>query len=142
MNHLEDGIYEIFEKDPIKYSQYEEAIYSCLVDFTKLDTERVFVVMVVGAGRGPLVSRCISAAKRSNVEIKLFAIEKNPNAVKMLFKFNYNRLENKNKNEWNGKVSVVHTDMRFWDTEEKADLLVSELLGSFGGILYLYNSRQ
>ena len=30
------------------------------------------------------------------------------------------------------QVTVVSTDMRFWNAPEKADILVSELLGSFG----------
>ncbi len=29
-------------------------------------------------------------------------------------------------------MTVVHIDMRLWDAPEKADILVSELLGSFG----------
>ena len=33
---------------------------------------------------------------------------------------------------WGEQVTVVSTDMRFWDAPEKADILVSELLGSFG----------
>ena len=33
---------------------------------------------------------------------------------------------------WEEKVTVVHIDMRLWDAPEKADILVSELLGSFG----------
>jgi type II protein arginine methyltransferase len=34
--------------------------------------------------------------------------------------------------EWGNQVEVVHTDMRFWNPPEKCDLMVSELLGSFG----------
>lgn len=33
---------------------------------------------------------------------------------------------------WEGKVTVVSCDMREWNAPEKADILVSELLGSFG----------
>lgn len=33
---------------------------------------------------------------------------------------------------WGDQVTVVSTDMRFWNAPEKADILVSELLGSFG----------
>jgi type II protein arginine methyltransferase len=29
-------------------------------------------------------------------------------------------------------VTIVHEDMRFWQPECQADILVSELLGSFG----------
>ena len=34
--------------------------------------------------------------------------------------------------EWGDRVTVVSCDMREWDAPEKADILVSELLGSFG----------
>lgn len=33
---------------------------------------------------------------------------------------------------WEGQVTVVGTDMRAWQPPEQADILVSELLGSFG----------
>ena len=42
------------------------------------------------------------------------------------------RLENLKYEMWGEQVTVVSTDMRFWDAPEKADILVSELLGSFG----------
>jgi protein arginine N-methyltransferase 5 len=33
---------------------------------------------------------------------------------------------------WGDQVTVVSCDMRDWNSPEKADILVSELLGSFG----------
>ena len=39
------------------------------------------VVMVVGAGRGPLVSASITAAARADRRVKVYAVEKNANAV-------------------------------------------------------------
>lgn len=33
---------------------------------------------------------------------------------------------------WEDRVTVVSCDMREWDAPEKADIIVSELLGSFG----------
>ena len=38
MDNLESQTYEIFEKDPIKYSQYQAAIHSALVN-SKADME-------------------------------------------------------------------------------------------------------
>ncbi|KAJ3226307.1 hypothetical protein HK099_005138 [Clydaea vesicula] len=52
------------------------------------------VVMVVGAGRGPLVQNSLNAANRSGRKVKIYALDKNPNAY--------------------------------------CDILISELLGSFG----------
>lgn len=37
--------------------------------------------MVLGAGRGPLVTASLNAAKMLCQEVKIYAIEKNPNAV-------------------------------------------------------------
>lgn len=37
--------------------------------------------MVVGAGRGPLVTAALNAAFKADRKIKVYAIEKNPNAV-------------------------------------------------------------
>ena len=33
---------------------------------------------------------------------------------------------------WGDQVTVVSSDMREWEAPEKADIIVSELLGSFG----------
>ena len=122
-DNLENATYQVFEKDPVKYVQYEEAVYQALTD---RDTGMVNpCVMVVGAGRGPLVLASLRAAARAKKEITVFAIEKNPNAVVYL-----NQL--KAAQAWGDKVTIVSTDMRAWDAPRKADILVSELLGSFG----------
>jgi predicted RNA methylase len=39
---------------------------------------------------------------------------------------------NLKNDEWGEKVTVIAKDMRDWEPEEKADIIVSELLGSFG----------
>ena len=41
-------------------------------------------------------------------------------------------LENMKYEMWGEKVTVVSSDMRVWQAPEKADIIVSELLGSFG----------
>lgn len=43
-------------------------------------------MQVVGAGRGPLVRAALSAARRTERRLKIYAIEKNPNAVVTLHK--------------------------------------------------------
>uniref|UniRef100_A0A8U8BWD8 Protein arginine N-methyltransferase 5 n=1 Tax=Geospiza parvula TaxID=87175 RepID=A0A8U8BWD8_GEOPR len=114
MDNLESQTYEVFEKDPIKYCQYQQAIFKCLQDRVP-EGERetnVQVVMVLGAGRGPLVSAVLRAARQAGARVRLYAVEKNPNAVVTL--------ENCQWEEWGSQVSV------------RADLVVSELLGSFG----------
>lgn len=46
--------------------------------------------------------------------------------------FSIASLENLKYEMWGDQVTVVSTDMRHWEPPEKADIIVSELLGSFG----------
>uniref|UniRef100_A0A1B6CEQ6 Protein arginine N-methyltransferase n=1 Tax=Clastoptera arizonana TaxID=38151 RepID=A0A1B6CEQ6_9HEMI len=126
MDNLESSTYEVFERDPVKYSEYQRAIYTALLDRVS-DEEKdthVLVVMVVGAGRGPLVTAAITAATKAERRIKLYAVEKNPNAVVTL--------QTMQEENWGDSVTIISSDMREWDPPELADILVSELLGSFG----------
>ena len=124
-DNLESQTYETFELDPVKYARYEDAIERALraVGPDQLEV----VIMVVGAGRGPLVSCAIRAAEKAGRanSVKLYALEKNPNAI-MTLRF-------MQRTTWDGQnVTVVQEDMRRWAAPEQADILVSELLGSFG----------
>eukprot|EP01113_Clastostelium_recurvatum_P032186 TRINITY_DN4095_c0_g1_i1.p1 TRINITY_DN4095_c0_g1~~TRINITY_DN4095_c0_g1_i1.p1 ORF type:complete len:640 (+),score=181.99 TRINITY_DN4095_c0_g1_i1:34-1953(+) len=123
MDNLESGTYETFEKDPVKYANYEEATYQALVE--RYEPSQAVTVMVVGAGRGPLVRCVLSAAQRASRVVKVFAVEKNPNAVVTLRAL-------KESLGWGDAVSIIDSDMRVWQAPEQADILVSELLGSFG----------
>uniref|UniRef100_A0A8C4HGT5 Protein arginine N-methyltransferase 5 n=1 Tax=Dicentrarchus labrax TaxID=13489 RepID=A0A8C4HGT5_DICLA len=126
MDNLESQTYEVFEKDPIKYSQYQQAVYKCLLDRVPEEQKdtNVQVLMVLGAGRGPLVNASLRAARQADRKLRVYAVEKNPNAVITL--------ENWRFEEWGDQVTVVSCDMREWAAPEKADIIVSELLGSFG----------
>ncbi|CAE8589195.1 unnamed protein product, partial [Polarella glacialis] len=79
-DNLESETYELFETDPVKYAQYEEAVFLFLQDRIAAGRAAPFCVMVVGAGRGPLVAASIRAARRAEVQIIVYAVEKNPNA--------------------------------------------------------------
>ncbi|KAL6544219.1 Protein arginine N-methyltransferase 5 [Orobanche gracilis] len=127
MDNLEAQTYETFEKDTVKYSQYQRAVAKALVDRVpdKNASSVTTVLMVVGAGRGPLVRASLQAAEETERKLKVYAVEKNPNAVVTLHSLV--KLE-----DWKEKVTIVSCDMRSWDAPEKADILVSELLGSFG----------
>jgi protein arginine N-methyltransferase 5 len=122
-DNLENATYQVFEKDPVKYVQYEEAVFQALRD-RYMDKEQP-CIMVVGAGRGPLVLASLRAAARLKKPVQMYAVEKNPNAVVYL-----NQLKLAQK--WGDEVVIVSTDMRVWTAPRKADILVSELLGSFG----------
>ena len=39
------------------------------------------IVMVLGAGRGPLVNASLNAARQAMRKVKVYAVEKNPNAI-------------------------------------------------------------
>lgn len=54
-------------------------MYQALID--QFPADYVAVVMVVGAGRGPLVRASLRAAEQAKRNIKVYAVEKNPNAV-------------------------------------------------------------
>jgi hypothetical protein len=41
-------------------------------------------------------------------------------------------LNARNEEEWNNRVIIISSDMRKCNFDEKADIMVSELLGSFG----------
>ncbi|KAH6896786.1 protein arginine N-methyltransferase [Thelonectria olida] len=138
-DNLESATYEVFEGDPVKYNQYEIAVYEALSEWKVLDKptskEGAVVVAVAGSGRGPLVTRALKAAERAGVAIDMWAVEKNPNAYVYLLR--------QNDMVWGGKVKVVKTDMRAWKgpvvsesadgpVHGKVDILISELLGSFG----------
>ncbi|XP_076936425.1 protein arginine N-methyltransferase 1.5-like isoform X3 [Bidens hawaiensis] len=167
MDNLEAQTYETFEKDSVKYIQYQRAVSKALVDRIpdeKASTttavsllnyflhyqEVIFcflifltvayhletcalcnpicvlqVLMVVGAGRGPLIRASLQAAEETGRKIRVFAVEKNPNAVVTLHSLV--KLEG-----WENTVTIISCDMRCWEAPEKADILVSELLGSFG----------
>ena len=123
-DNLESATYEVFERDPVKYQAYEDAVVGALRDHAATrsssaaraedscdsngsgsgSSESIFgddsssnstssnssngvegvaavVVLVVGAGRGPLVRRVLAASRRTRVPVRVYAVEKNANAV-------------------------------------------------------------
>lgn len=70
------------------------SVPNVLIQCTKKKTKRHFfnlyfnyvlcfprVLMVLGAGRGPLVNASLRAAKQADRKLRVYAVEKNPNAV-------------------------------------------------------------
>ncbi|XP_050428754.1 protein arginine N-methyltransferase 5-like [Adelges cooleyi] len=119
-DNLMSCVYHVFEQDPVKYSQYQKAIYTAIKDRNNKNV----VIAVIGAGRGPLVKASLRAADLAAANVKIFAVEKNENAIPTLLLFK--------NNVWGDSVQVVFSDGRDWDPPEKCDIMVSELLGSFG----------
>jgi type II protein arginine methyltransferase len=44
MDNLESSTYEVFEKDPVKYQRYEDAVHAALMD---TPSDKVSLIMVV-----------------------------------------------------------------------------------------------
>ena len=135
-DHLEFSMYETFEKDPVKYAKYQEAVYMALKSKgLSSDVPEVVTIAVAGAGRGPLVMRSIQAFHQlqtdsQSLTLKVYALEKNPSALIYLESMA------RNNPLWQGVVTVVNTDVRKLTLEQldgnQIDIIVSELLGSFG----------
>lgn len=140
-DNLESATYEMFEGDPVKYDLYERAMFEAFSEWktlgkpTSSSKQDTLIVTVAGAGRGPLVTRALRASEKSGVPIELWAVEKNQNAYVYLLR--------QNQRVWGGKVNIVKTDMREWrgpvaqgqaepGSHTKVDILITELLGSFG----------
>lgn len=127
---LSNQVYSIFEKDTVKYDAYHTAIQEALKDLLKThhyDQNSPLVILVAGAGRGPLVDRTVQIVKNFNIwnQVQLVALEKYAQACLYLQKRNYDF--------WDNRVKIVKEDMLHWkDSSLKVDLCISELLGSFG----------
>jgi|AntRauTorckE5430_2_1112549.scaffolds.fasta_scaffold08168_2 protein arginine N-methyltransferase 5 len=153
-----------FEKDPVKYARYQDAVEIALEDKMQLGhlrNETVnaksnsiiihVTIFVVGAGRGPLVDASLKAVENVNkknrailgtnssfaIKPRIVAVEKNPSAILYL-----NSLKAHDP-QWRN-VEIVECDMRHASKDpllatiisghdsDKVDIVVSELLGSFG----------
>lgn len=68
-------------------------------------------LQVVGAGRGPLVKAALSAGVTAGRPLKVYAVEKNPNAVITL----RNRAI---MDKWDS-VTIVAKDMRHWVSQTR-----------------------
>ena len=106
---------------------YQKALERALFDFGKSPggKKKTVVVLIVGAGRGPLIRAALNASKNTGIKIRTLVIEKNPNAIVTLTSLI--------KTMWPSEdITLISKDMRKVELEEKADILVSELLGSIG----------
>ncbi|CDR41135.1 CYFA0S06e02410g1_1 [Cyberlindnera fabianii] len=122
-NDLDNYTYSVFEEDQIKYDLYGRAVYCALSDMSNLPQINI---AIAGAGRGGLVEAAYSAVQKLGLLRKchITAIEKNNSAVIYLQK--------RNSEQWDQSVSILNMDMRDWSPKESYNIIVSELLGSFG----------
>ncbi|ODQ65175.1 PRMT5-domain-containing protein, partial [Nadsonia fulvescens var. elongata DSM 6958] len=136
-DNLDSASYEIFERDPVKYAQYEAAIQAAITDRRG---EPELIIAVVGAGRGGIVNcahkaigkfidGCVISNKSDREpNFRIIALEKNINA--------YLYLLEQQRTQWADNdvcdIEVIFGDMRSWKPQIKLNIIVSELLGSFG----------
>lgn len=83
-DNLQSQTYETFERDPVKYAKYEEAITCALVHLQKLRAKKMtssssqdggdssaaaapLQLLVVGAGRGPLIAAALRSSAAAQV---------------------------------------------------------------------------
>lgn len=137
-DNLDSDTYRIMEQDPVKYERYEEALEAAMRDIHNQrqihhsngkGKDQKLHVLVVGPGRGPLIQSSIQAAARLKLDVTITAIEKNTNAVITL----------RNRFLHNSSVKIIQSDMRKVlylpnspIKKQSVDIIVSELLGSFG----------
>ena len=73
-----------------------------------------------------MVHAALNASHATHISVHVYAVEKNPACVLRLVH------GGRRDSFWRKCVTVVGSDMRDWKSDVKADILVSELLGSFG----------
>lgn len=113
--------------DPIKYRLYQRAIEAALKDKVS-DAEKdtkTLILMVLGAGRGPLIRASLNAAKNTGRKLKILVVEKNANAIVTLTSLIAVLWPDED-------ITLISEDMRTVVLKKKADIIISELLGSFG----------
>lgn len=66
--------------------------------------------MYFGAGRGPIIKRALKAAKSQNIQIKVIALDKNPNAIVTLRNMIF-------EEQLQDTVELISGDMRKIDKE-------------------------
>lgn len=126
-DNLETFTYDVFEKDPVKYEEYRKAVGEALSKLPA-DAQNPVVILLVGAGRGPLIRSCLRAAFHTKRPVHIYAVEKNDHAIITLKNQRWNQFIDGIPHH----VDIVASDVRDWHAPKLADIVVSELLGSFG----------
>jgi len=125
---LDNSVYEVFETDEAKYNQYYLAILAALAEICGSGLHpSSLTIAVLGAGRGALVDRVLDAlvSQRMGCPVTIYAIEKHAGPI------SYLHARKSCEPVWDS-VQIVHTDMRSWIPPQPCQLIISELLGSFG----------
>lgn len=127
VNDLDIPVYQTFRKDRNKYHKYQQAIELAINDLcSKYDEFNPLNVLIIGPGLGDLVDITYKLSSSDN-PIKITIIEKNHKVLPYLTRLN--------QEHWNHQVELMDDDVRNltdFITTRGFDLIISEMLGSFG----------
>ncbi|KAG8747291.1 methyltransferase protein [Ceratobasidium sp. 414] len=122
MDNLASVTYEIFEKDPVKYRQYEQGdqahLLGSLPSSIRPASSRGYLAQA-GAQLSPTASVPL---EEQDVKLGFTLWKRIPTHF----------LQGRKAREWPDNVFIKFGDMRSVQLPEPVDILVSELLGSFG----------
>ncbi|XP_061347751.1 protein arginine N-methyltransferase 1.5-like [Gastrolobium bilobum] len=112
-NYSEAQSFENFELDEAKYNQYRKAICEALLDRVPNEEASMIttVLVVVGAGRGPLVRASLKAAEETGRKLRVFAVEKNPNTAIGLNLIKLENIRNKLKDDKSDMSDNLFVDL-------------------------------
>lgn len=113
---MDMDVYENFETDRVKYYQYDAAIEEAIGDFRRKSTS--LSILVIGPGRGRLLQ---SVLIHRGPDDRVVAVEKNRKCMDLLVEV---VRDHENVKLYCGDVRNLQND--------NYDLVISELLGSFG----------
>ncbi|WPK23740.1 hypothetical protein PUMCH_000985 [Australozyma saopauloensis] len=110
-------VYDTFAEDIVKYEQYDCAIEMAIGDLRRKHT--AMKILIVGAGRGPFLRSVINHARKTD---HITVIEKNLKCIESLQVIIADRTN----------IELCCMDVREYHDLKSFNLVISELLGSFG----------
>eukprot|EP00158_Paraphelidium_tribonemae_P007933 Partr_v1_DN28399_c1_g1_i1_m79624 putative Protein arginine n-methyltransferase len=136
-DNLDSRTYDTFMQDPVKYRLYEDATRKWIHRLlTAVPDGDCLNILVAGCGgKGPLVDAAIRAIGELGVHActRLYALEKNPNALLTLRRHCKSSPLWQSYGEKSGHcIEIIESDMRAFRPDFDIDIVISELLGSFG----------
>ena len=125
--------FEFEENDKIKFFAFEKAIKLALKSHPETG-QRGLSIMVIGVGRGAIVSSLATALIKSNcIPQKIFLLEKNQNC-----KFSLKNLvkNDPNINQFFDEISILYKDVSELEINHldfsKMDIVISDRFGAIG----------
>ncbi len=132
-DNLSSNAYEVFEMDKIKYSLYIDALTAAFADLStknrfenesnKIDPKLPLQVLLLGAGRGPLIDCILQSAIKTNRAVFITAIDKNA--------FSIMSVQSRKLFEKWENVEVQCIDIRQMKPKVEFDIVLSEMIGEF-----------